>query len=200
MEQQQRLVGPDAYFQTLNNEINRLRRSSENLHRESIYDKPSWSGQLVPAQGPTTDTRTSPQTTERRKRKEKKSRKPRSWHPSPYVSEDEDDQLTREEKKAKIKAEIARRRQQIEENMRLHDELCKLAERRDRMEAGRGSIIPSPTSSFSYRTSEQTLVAPTRTSDGDDTSSVLKAIDEILRKDLYSGPLSRSSWASYSNL
>lgn len=70
-------------------------------------------------------------------RKEKKSRKPRSWHPSPYVSEDEDDQLTREEKKAKIKAEIARRRQQIEENMRLHDELCKLAERRDRMETGK---------------------------------------------------------------
>ncbi|XP_042897230.1 uncharacterized protein [Parasteatoda tepidariorum] len=55
-------------------------------------------------------------------------RKPRSWHPSPYVSEDEDE---REEKKAKIKAEIARRRQHIEENARLHDELYKIARVRD---------------------------------------------------------------------
>ncbi|RWS04370.1 mucin-17-like protein, partial [Dinothrombium tinctorium] len=38
---------------------------------------------------------------------------PRSWHPSPYVSEDEDDQLTREEKAAKVRAEIARRRQHL---------------------------------------------------------------------------------------
>ncbi|KAG1666258.1 hypothetical protein GQR58_018975 [Nymphon striatum] len=38
---------------------------------------------------------------------ERKSRKPRSWHPSPYVSEDEDDQMTREEKKMTIKAEIS---------------------------------------------------------------------------------------------
>ncbi|GFT11694.1 transposable element Tcb1 transposase [Trichonephila clavipes] len=112
-----------------------LRRSSENLYRDSIYDKPTWSSTPVQAPTPVPEIRTSPQTTERRKRKEKKSRKPRSWHPSPYVSEDEDDQLTREEKKAKIKAEIARRRQQIEENMMLHEELCKLAERRDRIEA-----------------------------------------------------------------
>lgn len=61
----------------------------------------------------------------------RKSRKPRSWHPSPYVSEDEDDQLTREEKKQKIKAEIARRRRQIEENARLHDELLRLARARE---------------------------------------------------------------------
>ena len=53
------------------------------------------------------------------------------------MSEDEDDQMTREEKKAKIKEEIARRRQQIQENMRLHDELYKLADRqRDRLEPG----------------------------------------------------------------
>lgn len=54
-------------------------------------------------------------------------RKPRSWQPSPYGSDEDDDQLTREEKKAKIKAEIARRRQQIEENARLHEELLRLA-------------------------------------------------------------------------
>ncbi|XP_054718182.1 uncharacterized protein LOC129227616 [Uloborus diversus] len=202
-EQQQRLVGPDVYFQTLNNEINKLRRSSESLHRDTMYDKSAWGMSAGPVQGQMPETRTSPQTTERRKRKEKKSRKPRSWHPSPYVSEDEDDQMTREEKKAKIKAEIARRRQQIEENMRLHDELCKLAERRDRMESSRpGSVVPgyapSPTGSVAYRTSEQTLIAPVRQPDSEDTSSVLKAIDEILRKDLYSGPLSRSAWATYS--
>ncbi|GFQ65544.1 uncharacterized protein TNCT_368961 [Trichonephila clavata] len=200
VEQQQRVVGSEAYFQTLNNEINRLRRSSENLYRDSIYDKPTWGSTPVQAPTPVPEIRTSPQTTERRKRKEKKSRKPRSWHPSPYVSEDEDDQLTREEKKAKIKAEIARRRQQIEENMMLHEELCKLAERRDRIEAGRTTpvaYVPSPTGSVAYRTSEQTLVAQARPTDNDDTSSVLKAIDEILRKDLYSGPLARSAWGTY---
>ncbi|GIY05056.1 protein piccolo [Caerostris extrusa] len=84
----------------------------------------------------------------------------------------------------------------------LHEELCKLAERRDRMEAGRTTpvaYVPSPTGSVAYRTSEQTLVAQTRpVVDNDDTSSVLKAIDEILRKDLYSGPLSRTAaWTNY---
>lgn len=33
-----------------------------------------------------------------------------SWHPSPYGSEDEEDKLTREEKAAKLRAEIARRK------------------------------------------------------------------------------------------
>ena len=45
----------------------------------------------------------------------RKHRKSRSWHPSPLMSEDdeEEDLLSREEKKAKIKAEIARRRQAL---------------------------------------------------------------------------------------
>ncbi|GFT11693.1 protein piccolo [Trichonephila clavipes] len=59
------------------------------------------------------------------------------------------------------------------------------------------AYVPSPTGSVAYRTSEQTLVAQARPTDNDDTSSVLKAIDEILRKDLYSGPLARSAWGSY---
>ena len=63
------------------------------------------------------------------------SRKPRSWHPSPYGSDEEfieeDDILTREAKKQRIKAEIARRRQQIEQNSRLHDELLRLARLRE---------------------------------------------------------------------
>jgi hypothetical protein len=44
----------------------------------------------------------------------------RSWHPSPYVSDEEEEEdediYTREEKKSRIKAEIARRRRQIVEN------------------------------------------------------------------------------------
>ncbi|RXG53999.1 hypothetical protein Avbf_06841, partial [Armadillidium vulgare] len=64
----------------------------------------------------------------------RKPRKPRSWHPSPYASDDEDDMFSREEKKQKIKAEIARRRQQIEENARLHEELLRLARLRESAE------------------------------------------------------------------
>jgi hypothetical protein len=63
------------------------------------------------------------------------SRKPRSWHPSPYGSDDEfideEDILSREAKKQRIKAEIARRRQQIEQNSRLHDELLRLSRLRE---------------------------------------------------------------------
>ena len=44
----------------------------------------------------------------------------RSWNPSPYVSEDEDDHLTREEKAAKVRAEIKRRRQQMADSGRLY--------------------------------------------------------------------------------
>jgi len=73
-------------------------------------------------------------------------RKPRSWHPSPYGSDEEllcdgvdvDDVLTREAKKQRIKAEIARRRQQIEQNSRLHDELVRLARLR---ESGGADVI-----------------------------------------------------------
>lgn len=65
-----------------------------------------------------------------------KGHRPRSWQPSPYGSDEEDDSLSREQKKAKIKAEIARRRQQIEENARLHEELLRLARLRESAELG----------------------------------------------------------------
>ncbi|KFM82526.1 hypothetical protein X975_05967, partial [Stegodyphus mimosarum] len=105
-------------------------------------------------------------------------RKPRSWHPSPYVSEDEDE---REEKKAKIKAEIARRRQHIEENARLHDELYKIARIRD----ATGYVSPaygdhlytSPISLESGGSSQE--------STRDQDLSVLQTMDDILRKDVY---------------
>ena len=37
-------------------------------------------------------------------------REPRSWHPSPYASEDEDDQIVKKEKTAEIRNEIPKRR------------------------------------------------------------------------------------------
>lgn len=66
----------------------------------------------------------------------KPPRKPRSWHPSPYGSDEDDDAVFREEKKAKIKAEIARRRREIEVNDRLHEELVRLAKIRESAELG----------------------------------------------------------------
>ncbi|CAM1299826.1 Uncharacterised protein g2529 [Pycnogonum litorale] len=131
---------------------------------------------------------------------ERKSRKPRSWHPSPYVSEDEDDQMTREEKKAHIKAEIARRRMQIEENARLHEELLLLAKYRDgdghartssyqgRTIAGPGISYPSPRSYESMSTASSRSYSYSSLSDKE--SNILKSIDEMLRRDygrIYSG-------------
>lgn len=91
------------------------------------------------------------------------SRKPKSWQPSPYESDEDDELLSREEKKAKIKAEIARRRQQIEENARLHDELLRLARLRENAELGYVD------NNLSYKTSG--------------LESVLRSIDDYLQGD-----------------
>lgn len=74
----------------------------------------------------------------------KPPRKPRSWHPSPYGSDEEDDAVFREEKKAKIKAEIARRRREIEVNDRLHEELVRLAKIRESAELGYDALAGLP--------------------------------------------------------
>ncbi|CAB3373936.1 Hypothetical predicted protein [Cloeon dipterum] len=88
-----------------------------------------------------------------------RSRKSRSWHPSPYGSDEEDD---REHKKHKIKVEIARRRQQIEENARLHEELLRLARLRESAELG---FTPSTEwGGGAY-----------------DGTSVLRSVDQVLR-------------------
>lgn len=100
----------------------------------------------------------------------RKPRKPRSWHPSPYASDDEDDLLSREEKKQKIKAEISRRRQQIEQNSRLHEELIRLARLRENAELG----YSDPRAYGPY---DQSPPQSAR----DSTTSVLRSIDEILR-------------------
>ncbi|CAG7718625.1 unnamed protein product [Allacma fusca] len=77
----------------------------------------------------------------------RKHRKSRSWHPSPYVSEEEDDEeednLSREEKKARIKAEIARRRQQIQEKAGLHNELLRISRYGGDMMQDRHSVLKS---------------------------------------------------------
>ncbi len=76
----------------------------------------------------------------------------RTWHPSPFVSDDDasaSDEPTfyKEEKKNRIKMEIARRRQQIEENACLHEELTRLAKLRETAELGgtatTSGVIPS---------------------------------------------------------
>ena len=76
-------------------------------------------------------------------------RYPRSWHPSPFASDDDassdEPQFFKEEKKNRIKMEIARRRQQIEENACLHDELTRLARLRENAEIT-DRLHPSATS------------------------------------------------------
>ncbi|XP_076358543.1 uncharacterized protein LOC143251074 isoform X2 [Tachypleus tridentatus] len=70
---------------------------------------------------------------ERRKRREPMVRKPRSWHPSPYGSEDEDDLLTRDEI-TKIKGQTGRGNAHTEDTGRLRKELRKLARKRESYE------------------------------------------------------------------
>lgn len=112
-----------------------------------------------------------------RREHHRKHRKSRSWHPSPYVSDEEDDQLSREEKKQKIKVEIARRRQQIEENARLHEELLRLARLRESAELG---FMPTPMTEW-YGYSNPQNYASSLSPSTQEGTSVLKSIDEILR-------------------
>ncbi|XP_076333083.1 uncharacterized protein LOC143237566 isoform X2 [Tachypleus tridentatus] len=182
------------YPQKFSQELARGRRPSEGSSRTlpATFNREidQWE-RNIPAQFLTSDRKT---------RKEKKSRKPRSWHPSPYVSEDEDDQMTREEKKAKVKEEIARRRLQIEQNSRLYDELHKLAKTREASEQRAyqpnqsiGHVYSTSSVSDTYRLNQSDHVV---TSDPTSTSTVLQAIDEILKKDAYS---SIPSWSTESS-
>ena len=131
-------------------------------------------------------------------------RYPRSWHPSPYASDDaestDEPQFYKEEKKNRIKMEIARRRQQIEENACLHDELTRLAKLRETAEiSDRLNVMPtnaygaSPMSPAMAAAAAAAAAAGVsgvggalgtiNTSTGAVTSgtSVLKSVDEILR-------------------
>ena len=141
----------------------------------------------------------------------------RSWHPSPFASDDEistdEPMFYKEEKKNRIKMEIARRRQQIEENACLHEELTRLAKLRESAEvggtgSGTGVSGVSGIGINSYVTgggsSNSTTQVPSSVSTGFRSSldphtvtssgtSVLKSVDEILRDDHTSGYRTRSS-------
>ena len=100
----------------------------------------------------------------------------RSWHPSPFGSDDETDQehhFFKEEKKNRIKMEISRRRHQIEENARLHEELIRLAKLRENAELG----------TMDYNTHRLGVAGyPSPSlSPGREGQSVLRSVDEILR-------------------
>ncbi|XP_046456940.1 uncharacterized protein LOC124204006 isoform X4 [Daphnia pulex] len=117
------------------------------------------------------------------------SRKPRSWHPSPYGSDEEfldaeDDILTREAKKQRIKAEIARRRQQIEQNSRLHDELLRLSRLRESGDVSgyqtNHGLVGGNSSGGSYGGGGGNAA---RLAAAANNSSVLRSINDILRED-----------------
>lgn len=144
----------------------------------------------------------------------------RSWHPSPFASDDEistDEPIFyKEEKKNRIKMEIARRRQQIEENACLHEELTRLAKLRESAEVGGGGGTMASHSSSSagglgslginsYITGggNSSTQVPSSVSAGfhhhhphnavtSSGTSVLKSVDEILKDD-HSGYRTRSS-------
>ena len=100
----------------------------------------------------------------------------RSWHASPWQSDDETDQehhFFKEEKKNRIKMEISRRRHQIEENARLHEELIRLAKLRENAELGTMDYN-------SHRLGVTGYPSPSL-SPGREGQSVLRSVDEILR-------------------
>ena len=113
----------------------------------------------------------------------------RSWHPSPFASDDEaassdEPQFYKEEKKNRIKMEIARRRQQIEENACLHDELTRLAKLRETAElSDRLNVNAYGTSPMSPAMAAAAAAAASGVpvSTGATGTSVLKSVDEILR-------------------
>lgn len=124
--------------------------------------------------------------TGRRAHSSMSGRYPRSWHPSPFASDDDassdEPQFYKEEKKNRIKMEIARRRQQIEENACLHEELTRLAKLRETAELSDRLNINSAygTSPMSpaMAAAAAAAAATVNTSTG---TSVLKSVDEILR-------------------
>lgn len=122
---------------------------------------------------------------------------PRSWHPSPLASDEEnmsnlsvhsaaslggEPTFYKEEKKNKIKMEIARRRQQIEENACLHEELTRLARLRENAEYG-SSATAAATARLGNSVGGHQLghVGLMNSHAGAGGTSVLKSVDEILR-------------------
>ena len=120
---------------------------------------------------------------------------PRSWHPSPLASDEEnmsnlsahsaaslggEPTFYKEEKKNKIKMEIARRRQQIEENACLHEELTRLARLRENAEFG-SSATAAATARLGNSLGPVGLMNSGQAAAVGGGTSVLKSVDEILR-------------------
>ena len=106
----------------------------------------------------------------------------RSWHATPFTSDDEEGEhhFFKEEKKNRIKMEIARRRHQIEENARLHEELIRLAKLRENAETGG----PDPHGPGHHRlglAGYEGHPHPAASPAGPGGNSVLRSVDEILR-------------------
>jgi hypothetical protein len=124
----------------------------------------------------------------------------RSWHPSPFHSDDDDaaseeHQFFKEEKKNRIKMEITRRRQQIEENARLHEELIRLAKLRETAEMGGGGAAGSGGAHHHHseisggRLGVLGYPSPSLSPGGvrdHHAGGVLRSVDEILRNDYHS--------------
>ena len=108
----------------------------------------------------------------------------RSWHATPFTSDDEEGEhhFFKQEKKNRIKMEIARRRHQIEENARLHEELIRLAKLRENAEAGGPDPHNGPHGHHrlglaGYDGHPHPAASPA----GPGGNSVLRSVDEILR-------------------
>ena len=105
-----------------------------------------------------------------RHRLSRRARKPRSWHPSPYGSDEDEDLVSRDDRRHKIKQELSRRRHHIEENSSLHDELVRLARLRESAE-------------LSLSDRSEPGAGHGRHAGGG--HSVLKSIDQIMRDEGY---------------
>lgn len=121
---------------------NRISASSRGMLARRSSDGEAWPSAASASSLSSVVTR-SPSSTREKRHALRKHRKSRSWHPSPYVSEEEDeeeeDSLSREEKKARIKAEIARRRQQIQERAGIHGDMISTLPSRIHGGSGGGS-------------------------------------------------------------
>ena len=113
----------------------------------------------------------------------------RSWHPTPFTSDDEEGEhhFFKEEKKNRIKMEISRRRHQIEENARLHEELIRLARLRENAEVGGPGVGPSEAHHHQQRLGVAGVYPSPALSPGREGNAVLRSVDEILRTE-HGGP------------
>ncbi len=126
--------------------------------------------------------------TSRRAQSSLSGRFSRSWHPSPFASDDEDAldeaQYFKHEKRNDIKMEIARRRQQVEETGCLQDELSRMrenSEMADRLYTGSSTVGTHP---GILTRSQPTIISGTNQPSG---TNILKSVNDILHVDHMGG-------------